>query len=106
MLLGQLKETLGGLGRHRTNSGRTATVGHDHPSLCVLRLKTLRASRRVPFLLDGFGPDIREPPTDGSPGAKIKFKLDGTFQTFNPAFGVCVEPHWGIPRQTVGRASC
>jgi hypothetical protein len=52
--------------------------------------------------LDGFGPDIREPPTDGSPGAKIKFKLDGTFQIFNPAFGVCVEPHWGIPRQTVG----
>src|SRR5262245_47367135 len=28
MLLGQLKETLGGLGRHRTSSGRTATVSH------------------------------------------------------------------------------
>jgi hypothetical protein len=27
MLLGQLKELLGGLGRHRTNSGRTATSG-------------------------------------------------------------------------------
>ena len=31
MLLGQLKELLGGLGRHRTNSGRTATVGHNRP---------------------------------------------------------------------------
>src|SRR6516162_4868058 len=28
MLLGQLKELLRGLGRHRTSSGRTATVGH------------------------------------------------------------------------------
>jgi hypothetical protein len=33
MLLGQLKETVGGLGRHRTSSGRTATLGHDQPSL-------------------------------------------------------------------------
>src|SRR5262245_19754684 len=33
MLLGQLKETLGGLGRHRTSSGRTAMLGHDQPSL-------------------------------------------------------------------------
>jgi len=32
MLLGQLKETLGGLGRHRTSSGRTAMLGHDQPS--------------------------------------------------------------------------
>src|SRR5262249_51992127 len=29
MLLGQLEELLGGLGWHRTSSGRTATVGHD-----------------------------------------------------------------------------
>src|SRR5262249_11327834 len=28
MLLGHLKELLRGLGRHRTSSGRTATVGH------------------------------------------------------------------------------
>jgi hypothetical protein len=28
MLLGQPKELIGGLGRHRTSSGRTATVGH------------------------------------------------------------------------------
>src|SRR5262249_46629629 len=28
MLLGQLKETLGALGRHRTSSGRTAMLGH------------------------------------------------------------------------------
>jgi len=33
MLLGLLKELLGGLGRHRTSGGRTATVGHDQPSL-------------------------------------------------------------------------
>src|SRR5262249_47381632 len=33
MLLGQLKETVGALGRHRTSSGRTATLGHDQPSL-------------------------------------------------------------------------
>jgi hypothetical protein len=52
--------------------------------------------------MDGFGPDIRKPPMDGSPGAKIKFKLGGTFQFFNPTFGVCVEPHGGAPRQTVG----
>src|SRR5215467_6847447 len=32
MLLGQLKETLGGLGRHQTSSGRTAMLGHDQPS--------------------------------------------------------------------------
>ena len=43
--------------------------------------------------MDGFGPDIRKPPMDGSP--KIKFKLGGTFQIFNPTFGVCVEPHGG-----------
>jgi len=29
MLLGLLEELLGGLGWHRTSSGRTATVGHD-----------------------------------------------------------------------------
>ena len=32
MLLGQLKETVGGLGRHRTSSGRMATLDHDQPS--------------------------------------------------------------------------
>jgi hypothetical protein len=37
-----------------------------------------------------------------SPGAKIKFKLGGTFPILNPTFGVCVEPHGGAPRQTVG----
>src|SRR5262249_30283657 len=35
---------------------------------------------------DGIGVFVRRP-LDGSPGAKIKFKLGGTFQTFNPAFG-------------------
>jgi hypothetical protein len=35
--------------------------------------------------MDGFGPDIRKPPMDESPGAKIKFKLGGTFQFFNRA---------------------
>jgi hypothetical protein len=39
----------------------------------------------------------------GRPGAlKIKVKLGGTFQIFNPTFGVCVEPQGGNPRQTVG----
>jgi hypothetical protein len=33
MLLRPLKELLGGLGRHRTSGGRTATVAHDQPSL-------------------------------------------------------------------------
>jgi len=33
VLLGLLKELVGGLGRHRTSGGRTATVGHDKPSL-------------------------------------------------------------------------
>jgi hypothetical protein len=41
-------------------------------------------------------------PLDGSPGAKIKCKLGGTFQIFNPTFGVGVEPHGGAARQTVG----
>jgi hypothetical protein len=53
---------------------------------------------------DGFGTgeEFLRRPLDGSPGAKIKFKLGGTFQIFNPTFGVCVEPHGGAPRQTVG----
>jgi hypothetical protein len=52
MLLGQLKETVGGLGRHRTSSGRTATLGHDQPSL---RTETRQryVSRKVPFLCRG-----------------------------------------------------
>ena len=38
---------------------------------------------------DGFGTgeEFLRRPLDGSPGAKIKFKLGGTFQIFNPAFG-------------------
>jgi hypothetical protein len=37
---------------------------------------------------DGFGTgeEFLRRPLDGSPGAKIKFKLGGTFQIFNPAF--------------------
>jgi hypothetical protein len=41
-------------------------------------------------------------PLDVSPDDKIKFKLGGTFQIFNPTNGVCVEPHGGAPRPTVG----
>ena len=33
VLLGLLKELVGGLGRHRTSGRRTATVRHDKPSL-------------------------------------------------------------------------
>jgi len=53
---------------------------------------------------DGFrtGEEFVRRPLDESPGAKIKFKLGGTFQIFNPTFGVCVEPHGGAARQTVG----
>ncbi len=38
---------------------------------------------------DGFGTgeEFLRRPLDGSPGAKLKFKLGGTFQIFNPAFG-------------------
>jgi len=102
MLLGQLKELLGGLGRHRTNSGRTTTIGHNQPSLCT---ETKNVAPAAGFLffwgrkspgglwrvrpgLDGFGTgeEFLRRPLDGSPGAKIKFKLGGTFQIFNPAF--------------------
>jgi hypothetical protein len=41
-------------------------------------------------------------PLDVSLGDKIKFKLGGTFQIFNPTNGACVEPNGGAPRQTVG----
>jgi hypothetical protein len=53
---------------------------------------------------DGFGTgeEFLRRPLDGSPGAKIKFKLAGTLQIFNPTFDECVEPHEGAPRQTVG----
>jgi hypothetical protein len=53
---------------------------------------------------DGFGTgeEFLRRPLDGSPGAKIKFNLGGTFQIFNPTFGVCVEPHGSAARQTVG----
>jgi hypothetical protein len=37
-----------------------------------------------------------------SPDDRIKFKLGGTFQIFNPTNGVCVEPNGGAPRQTIG----
>src|SRR5262249_50013550 len=46
MLLGQLKEALGGLGRHRTSSGRTGTLGHDQPSL---RLDNVTSAARFLF---------------------------------------------------------
>src|SRR5215467_4184187 len=42
MLLGQFKELLGCLGRHRTSSGRTATLGPP----CVLRLDNVTARGR------------------------------------------------------------
>ena len=54
---------------------------------------------------DGFGTGGRVfvgRPLDVSLDDKIKFKLGGTFQIFNPTNGVCVEPHGGAPRQTVG----
>jgi hypothetical protein len=53
---------------------------------------------------DGFGTgeEFVRRPLDESPGAKIKFKLGGTFQIFNPTFGVRVEPYGGAARQTVG----
>src|SRR5262245_49523918 len=51
MLLGQLKETLGGLGRHRTSGGRTATLGHDQPSLRTETQTTLHPAAR--FLSSG-----------------------------------------------------
>ena len=54
---------------------------------------------------DGFGTGGRvfvRRPLDVSPDDKIKFKLGGTFQIFNPTNGACVEPNGGVPRQTVG----
>ena len=82
VLLGLLKELLAGLGRHRTSSGRTATVGHDQPSLHP-ETDNVAPAAGVPFLpgaaspgglrrvrrgLDGFGRDIREP---GRPALKL-----------------------------------
>jgi hypothetical protein len=51
MLLRQLKELLGGLGRYRTSGGRTATVAHDQPSLRTETQITLRPAAR--FLSSG-----------------------------------------------------
>jgi hypothetical protein len=45
MLLGQLKELLGGLGRRRTNSGRAAMVGHDQPSMQFRTARQRQLSR-------------------------------------------------------------
>src|SRR5262245_22737448 len=61
MLLGQLKELLGGLGRYRTSSGRTGTLDHDQPSL---RTETRQryVSRKVPFLLGPHFPRSMIPP--------------------------------------------
>src|SRR5215471_16637753 len=42
MLLGQFKELLGCLGRHRTSSGRTATVSHGSALPAYLDQMTLR----------------------------------------------------------------
>jgi hypothetical protein len=49
MLLGQLKETLGGLGRHRTSSGRTAMLGHDISPPLVLRGDNVTSAPRFLF---------------------------------------------------------
>jgi hypothetical protein len=37
-------------------------------------------------------------PLDGSASAEIKFKLGGTFQIFNPTFGVGALNRMGAPR--------
>ena len=57
MLLGQLKETLGGLGRHRTSSGRTAMLGHDQPSPGTERRQRY-VSRKESFSMPWWEPGV------------------------------------------------
>src|SRR5262249_27496901 len=49
MLLGQLKELFASLGLHQTSCSRTATVGHDQPSLRAETKATLRPAARFLF---------------------------------------------------------
>src|SRR5262249_16174469 len=57
MLLGQLKETLGGLGRHQTSSGRTAMLGHDQPSPGTERRQRY-VSRKESFSMPWWEPGV------------------------------------------------